>query len=516
MSCARTSLLLALVLSGAASRGDDGVVRLTPGVNGAASPRGGRIAFQKRHGRFVKLGVYDLATCQTRWVEDGAVCAAFPAWSSDGSTLIYALGDRVHTAYENWQSPGCREGYRLRTWRDGVKTDVLEHGRWYDCSPSFAPDGSNVWYCSNRAIAGDTDGDFFGNRLWRMTCGRPQSGVCAYDPRLSSAAGVSQPVVSPGGRVVCWAELADFSQSWCLKAAHPESLADCVRVTPVRMAAYAPNWRPDGRYLTFTGCSPTDTCWSVYLMDPRKSLMRRVCAGENSSFLPESGRWSVVFDRDGHICRRPLAEADYPTAADYVSGTEGIATPWDEPEKVLFATNAPSGGEIRATLDVANDPRFVFDGEGTSFWRVTFDWNGDVTEALQSLVLLSYAESGNGSQLYLALHGKAHYSTRQNDAGRTQAYAYDPSVLSGRGVHTITGIRSDSCVRVSVDDGPVCAESAYPNGLLGLKTPRVLRIGADAPADTRILSVTIGSGWPAAVPKPRLRDAGDFDWEGVE
>lgn len=494
--------------------------RLVAGVNGSASPAGGRIAFQKRFGQYVRLGLYDIAAASLTWLEEGEVCAAFPSWSPDGSTILYALGDRSHTAYENWISPGLAEGYRLRTWRDGVKTDILRHGRWYDCSPSFAPDGRTIWYCSNNWIEGDANDDYFGNRLWRATLGEPESGRCIYDPKVSSAAGVSQPVVSPNGEVVCWAELTDFSQSWGLMVSRTDGEFRGVRITPTRMSAYSPNWSPDGRYLAFTACGVTDTCWSVYLMDPRLGRIRRVCAGENPSFLREGAGLSLVFDRDRYLWKRPLTESDYPREGDEMPVYEDGFKPWTVAPTTLFSLASSSAEGLNTNVtDVAG---LAFDATSTTWWKVRFDWAGG-TDDCQTLMQMMYKEHNLGSMVYLrfdkglGFSGNPHYSTRQNDAAKTQAYVYSKTPLTEKGVHTVVGIRADSHLWISVDGAQVSGEGTYLAGLIPLDTPRKLAIGgASLSEGTRVLAVEIGTGWPADVPMPTPADISGFDWGAVK
>ena len=116
------------------------------GVNGVMSPDASCVAFQRTEGIYVNLGLYYLSDGRIEWIENGAAdrtCGAFPSWTADGS-LIYSLGTRSHTAYENWYG-GRQEGYVIRIWKDGVSRDVLTRARGYDCMPSLAPDGRTVY-----------------------------------------------------------------------------------------------------------------------------------------------------------------------------------------------------------------------------------------------------------------------------------------------------------------------------------------------------------------------------------
>ena len=75
---------------------------LVKGFNGALSPDGTTLAFQRDAGAETWLGLYDLRTGASTWAEKGPGRAAFPCWTRTGD-LFYSYGNELHTAFETWK-----------------------------------------------------------------------------------------------------------------------------------------------------------------------------------------------------------------------------------------------------------------------------------------------------------------------------------------------------------------------------------------------------------------------------
>ena len=484
---------------------------LVKGFNGALSPDGATLAFQRDAGAETWLGLYDLRTGATTWAEKGLGRAAFPCWTHTGD-LLYSFGNELHTAFETWHG-NLQEGYGIRLrGADGTARDVLERGRWRDYSPCLSPDGATLWFVTSRPPAGHPrTNDFVGSCLARADLSRrdgdspyggsPCGGEIVYYPNANWGAGVSQPVVSPDSRLLAWAELTTFALPWRIMAARVDALDRSALLTPPDMAAYAPNWSPDGSLLTFTGCRGDDPGWHVYVLDPALNRMRRICVGENSSFAPDGK--SLVYDRDGTIYRRPFGEADHPTVNDLVAKT-AEAHPWTEAEKVLYA-----GTNLGRSPNVPLPTSCAFGSDQTFFVRAKVDWDGD-TNRLQVVAFGAYAEHVLGFQLYFALNGRPHVGTRSPAGHHVCLHTHDP--LAKAGVHEITGIRSKGRLWLSVDGAePLCAEF---DGLIALDRPKGMDVGRDLVPKSKLLSLEVGRGWPANVPAPSGR--GLNDWRNLK
>jgi len=124
---------------------------LVRGTGPVFSPDGARVAFRRFEDGAFKLGVFELATGGTEWIEEGPGNAAYPAWTPNGA-LVYTFGNDSETAYEAWQS-GSTNGYGLRIREpDGTKRD-LTGGRCRDYTPCVSPDGRSVYFVTTRGVA---------------------------------------------------------------------------------------------------------------------------------------------------------------------------------------------------------------------------------------------------------------------------------------------------------------------------------------------------------------------------
>ena len=517
--------LLAMAVQGASV--DTGVSRpLVKGFNGAISPDGTTLAFQRDAGAETWLGLYDLRTDATTWAEKGPGRAAFPCWTRAGD-LLYSYGNELHTAFETWKG-NLPEGYGIRLrGKDGTSRDVLVRGRWRDYSPCLSTDGRTLWFVTSRPPPGHPRAkDFIGSCLakadvtgclaqadltGRAVAPRPPSSI-VYWPSENWGTGVSQPVVSPDGKLLAWAELTTFALPWRIMAARVDDLAHPVTLTPADMAAYAPNWSPDGTLLTFTGCRGDDPGWHVYVLDPALNRIRRICLGENSSFAPDGK--GLVYDRDGTVYLRPFGAADRPTANDPLA-KPADASPWKEAETVLYA-----GTNFTRTAQVPLPAACAFGDDQTFFVRAKVDWDGDASR-FQVMAFGRYAEHPLGFQVYFALNGRPHVGTRDANGHHVCLHTREP--LAKAGVYEITGIRSKGRLWLYVDDGgragarpspaePICAE--FGDGLIALDHPQQMAIGSGLLPKSRLLSLEVGRGWPANVPVPR--GGGLNDWRNLQ
>ena len=515
-----------VVLSMVAAYAACGEEALVKGFNGALSPDGTTLAFQRDAGAETWLGLYDLRTGATTWAEKGPGRAAFPCWARTGD-LLYSFGNELHTAFETWKG-NLKEGYAIRLrGKDGTSRDVLPRGRWRDYSPCLSPDGHTLWFVTSRPPPGHPRAkDFIGSCLakadvtgclaqadltGRAVAPRPPSSI-VYWPSENWGTGVSQPVVSPDGKLLAWAELTTFALPWRIMAARVDDLAHPVTLTPADMAAYAPNWSPDGTLLTFTGCRGDDPGWHVYVLDPALNRIRRICLGENSSFAPDGK--GLVYDRDGTVFLRPFGAADRPTANDPLA-KPADASPWKEAETVLYA-----GTNFTRTAQVPLPAACAFGDDQTFFVRAKVDWDGDASR-FQVMAFGRYAEHPLGFQLYFALNGRPHVGTRDANGHHVCLHTREP--LAKAGVYEITGIRSKGRLWLYVDDGgragarpspaePICAE--FGDGLIALDHPQQMAIGSGLLPKSRLLSLEVGRGWPANVPVPR--GGGLNDWRNLQ
>lgn len=480
-----------------------GEVTLTEGTNGALSPDRTCLAFQRDAGDETWLGVMDLKDGRIDWIEKGPGRSAFPSWTRSGA-LLYAHGDILHSAYANWQLGGS-EGYGIRIRENGTSRDLLPRGRWFDYSPLLAGDGQTLWFCSSRPDP--KEAHQIHSSVCRVRLDRTNAVEVLYTPRIGHPCGVSQPVVSPDGRQVVWGELQDVHSTWCLMAARADDFSRCAVLTPPEMAAYAPNFSPDGSLIVFTGYREADPGWCVYVLDPARGAAKRLCRGENASFASDGQ--GLIYDFEGKIRRRAFTAADRPGTAD-IWPKAAYRERWCvEEEKILWHWDGPSNGKRPLPAEAA------FGNTRTLFIRMTLTWDGKSGKAI-SLVTLYYKDAG----LYLSNRGNACMLTADEkgcvslwigNAIRWGQFVRSRSALRPGQEQTVTAIVSDGAIWMSLNGEPP-ERMVLAAGQVRLDEP----VGAEAyqPAGVKTKRSEVGAGWPANVPQPRL--FGAYGWEDVK
>ena len=285
-----------------------GEVALVPGEEASFSPDGTKLLFQRQVGDAFRVGVRDVATGAETWVRTDGGHALQPSWGPDGSVL-YTWGHSRETALAADRVRSA-DGCNLWLWKDGANRR-LTTGRVREYSAAFAPDG-RIYCASTRGAEGrEPPGDFINaSYLFRVD---PDGRTTCVHEAVGTKGGVTGPRVSSDGRLLVWAQTAAFAQTWRLMLARVEEPGRFLPLTPWTTCAYAPAWHPDGVHLAFTGFTPGDPGWGIYLMHVRSGALRRVADGRNPSFADNGRR--LVYDRDGTVYARPLGADDLPDPA---------------------------------------------------------------------------------------------------------------------------------------------------------------------------------------------------------
>lgn len=475
----------------------DADVLLVDGVNGSLSPDGLKLAFQRNVGNDTHLGVLHLKNGRIEWVEKGPGRAAYPFWTPQG-ILLYSHGNVFSSPFKGREGSPV-EGYAIRAFKDGKVRDLLRPERRLDYSPVLDPDGRTLWFCSTMKLPDKEKAIGSHSSICKADSLKPDSAEFVYTPNTDRPCGVSQIAVSPNGRHIVWGEMADIHMPWGLMASRTDDFSRRVALTPPEMAAYAPNWSPDGRLIAFTGYREGDPGWCVYLLDPALGAVRRLCRGENPSFAADGK--SVIFDRDGDIRRRIVRKDDIPTPADRWAVSPARQN-WFTPEKVLWRAENAEHGRVPMPEDA------VFGTTKTLFIRAKVVWNG--VQPSQEILCASYGEHRAGFQLYISEVGKPTMVSR-NAIMLWQYVAWQKPLVPGR-EYELTGIRTDGALWISVDGGPA-ERVVLGAGQITLDHPETFMIGNGFTAGSEIRMVEVGSGWPVNVPRPRGINA--FAWEDI-
>ena len=470
---------VALLLVSACQRTQPICERVCDGGAPSYSKDGRYMAFQRAAGGKMRVGILDLKTGNTVWPEaEGNSC--HPFFVADGS-LVYSYGNITNTAHQRFVLKESQDGYGIRRWKDGVAS-YLTHGLWRDYQPSVSPDGRRLYFCTQRPHEGAPP---LRIDVMDIEGGKPVPFILPAGQPYGDAA-VGQPVVSPDGRMIAWAQINTTYDVWHVLAARLDDLDNACAVSPMDMVAYAPRWSPDGETIAFTGYREGDPRWCVYLASLRTGNVRKLCEGEDPDFAPDGK--SIAYSDDGVIYRRSIeCDTSHPPLA--------VVDQLKEPEKVMFSTN----GVPAALVDVRIPPECVIERGETCFIRISFIWSGD-TNCLQEVGRAGWLPSDCSLQLYIQKGGHPNFSIR--DINWQQTYLPATRPLSGAGEHTLTGIRTKEAIYLSVDDSPA-AVAPITRGVAPLARPGKVAFAAPAfkPMD-RIVSFELGTGWPANVPKP--------------
>ena len=435
----------------------------------AISRDGRYLAFQRVEGVNVHLGVMDLATGSIDWAVRGATTAtknenAFhPAWGP-GNALVYSYANITNTAYRRFSAKRQGDGYSLRVRQGGVTRDIIgDFARNFN--PSFSPDGGCVYFCRQN------DG-FTGLARIDLRGGKPDE-FLALPARDT---GLGQPVVSPDGKALAYAELAD--SNWTLKVAALPGLDERSSVIPGAHTAYAPNWTPDGRHLVYTGFAPGDPCWGVYIVNVRDRSFRRLADGTDPCVTPD-GKF-VYYSRTGRIYRRALSADDFPVAA------VPPPDPRSEPmRKIATFKDVAQNREVKTVkFDTTGLPSFA-----SWYMRISFDWDGSSNNCF----LLSGSVTGAGNAYFFVIGGAVSFHAM---GGPTRFVATDGRPLAA-GTHRACLVHgSDGVFYGRIDGGPWVARSGtFETGpLKGVAELTTFPNGVRKQAEVR--DFEFGVGWP--------------------
>ena len=460
--------------------------RLCAGGAPSFSKDGRYLACQRAVDDKIRVVVRDLKSGNEVWPEEeGNAC--HPFFAPDGS-IVYAYANITNTAYQRFMLNGPQDGYGIRRWKDGVATD-LTHGLWRDYQPSVSPDGKHLYFCTQRPHDGAPP---LRIDVLEMDGGKPQPFILPAGQPYGDAA-VGQPVVSPDGQMIAWAQINTTYDVWHILAARIDNTDNVCAVSPPDMVAYAPRWSPDGKMIAFTGYRDGDPRWCVYLASLESGKVWRFCEGEDPDFTADGK--SIAYSDGGVIYLRSYWENGHLARSCQCDQRAGRPLFQCEPEKVMFATN----GVPAVLTDVRIPKECVWERGQTCFIRARFVWSGD-TSCLQEVCRAGWLPSDCSLQLYIQKGGHPNFSIR--DINWQQTYLPATRPLSGAGEHTLTGIRTKEAIYLSVDDGPA-AVASITRSVAPLDRPGKVAFAAPVfkPMD-RIVSFELGTGWPTNVPKP--------------
>ena len=456
---------------------------LGEGTCGVYSPDGGKIALQRVVDGKSRVGVLDRATGRFAWVEKDAGNAAYPAWSPSGDAIVYSYGNETNTA---WAAKNGDTGYHLRIWRRGDGMREITTGRFRDYMPSFSRDGRKIFFASTRCASPDV---FLATRSGVYSVDVDGGELTYLVPSHVNDEGAGQPVVSPDGKLLALAQIANFYLPWRIMCARMDKPEIVCAVSPKGQSAYAPRWTPDGKHIIYTGFSKGDPGWCVYVLNPRTGGVKRICEGRNPDVHP-SGAF-LLYDDGAKLYERPFAAADLPTGT-VVDEESRI---FDEQERIVWrSAETPN---YPATIPMTE--AFNFGKERTFFVRAKVRYTTSDTR-FRHFLTGEYEGAKLGFELFID-RNRPKFGVR--DGGGAYMGVMADIVFEPGREYTLTGIRTAEALSIYVE-GKTLQEmkfsTTYP-----LDSPIRLEVGPTLSGKDEILLGEVGTGWPSNVPHPVTR-----------
>ena len=456
---------------------------LGEGTCGVYSPDGGKIALQRTVEGKSRVGVFDRASGRFAWVDKGAGNAAYPAWAPSGDAIAYAYGNETNTA---WVAKGGDTGYHLRIWRRGEGVREITTGRFRDYMPSFSRDGKKIFFVSTRCASPDV---FLATRSGVYSVNVDGSELSYLVPSHVNDEGAGQPVVSPDGKLLALAQIANFYLPWRIMCARLDKPDIVCAVSPKGQSAYAPRWTPDGRHIVYTGFSKDDPGWCVYVLNPRTGGVKRICEGRNPDVHP-SGRF-LLYDDGKKLYERPFGAADLPTNA--VADEESRI--YDEPERIVWRSEEKPDYPATVPMTAA----FNFGKERTFFVRAKVRYTTSDTR-FRHFLTGEYEGAKLGFELFID-RNRPKFGVR--DGGGAYMGVMADIVLEPGREYMLTGIRTTESLYIYVD-GMTLQELKFST-TYSLDRPIRMEVGPTLSGKDEILLGEVGTGWPSNVPHPVTR-----------
>ncbi|MBR3221116.1 MAG: PD40 domain-containing protein [Kiritimatiellae bacterium] len=458
---------------------------LGEGTCGVYSPDGGKIALQCVVDGKSRVGVLDRATGRFAWVEKDAGNAAYPAWSPSGDAIVYSYGNETNSA---WAAKGGDTGYHLRIWRRGEGVREITTGRFRDYMPSFSRDGRKIFFVSTRCASPDV---FLATRSGVYSVNVDGSELSYLVPSHVNDEGAGQPVVSPDGKLLALAQIANFYLPWRIMCARLDKPEVVCAVSPKGQSAYAPRWTPDGKHIVYTGFSKGDPGWCVYVLNPRTGGVKRICEGRNPDVHPSGAL--LLYDDGRSLYERPFGADDLPGADEVVVDEESRL--YDEPERLIWRSEKP---DYPATIPMTD--AFRFGADRTFFVRAKVRYTPAASPRFRHFLTGEYEGAKLGFELFID-HGRPKFGARDGDGAYMGAVS--DMVLEAGHEYVLTGIRTSSALFIYVE-GKSLQEMKF-SATYPLDRPIQMEVGPTLSGKDEILLGEVGTGWPANVPHPITR-----------
>lgn len=192
-------------------------------VGGNIGPNGGDIFTMNPDGS-------DVTQLTTFAANGGAACCGF--WSPDGRRLVFAAQPAGAPTYQLWMMNANGSNQR----------QLLNDPNWFDISPTFSPDGSQIVFTRFNAV--------FQGAIYRIAAdGTGLTALADFspDPDISDF----DPVYSPDGATIAFDSGLRSGLIYAVFLMNPDG-SHIRPVSPAWLEGEMPDWSPDGETMIFS------------------------------------------------------------------------------------------------------------------------------------------------------------------------------------------------------------------------------------------------------------------------
>lgn len=460
-----------------------------PGESPVFSPDSSKVAFQRAHRGGLAVFERDLQTGAERVIAgDGKMLAGQPAYATDGRIVFVACSITNTAAQAKRFAP--LDGCNVYCETNGQIRRLTE-GRYFETTPFVSREGRLYWSVYGLSSGASAyDGIGYDRPIPALVSANiPATGLARpeilYVPTSrNGSVGVSQPALSPDGRLLAWAEVDSLRGVWHVCASRLDNPDDKVVITPAQMVAYAPRFAPDSQRIIFSGYQEGDKGWSVYLYDLATGMMRWLTDGCEPCLSRDGTR--LACSREGVVYVKSLLKEQ--CQFDEESQSE-IDFPQEE---VRFRLKGPHSG----TMPLNRAGGLTFGTEHPFFIRTRMR----VVTADELRIAISVRYDGVASAVRVYLKNRAVVFSLRSGENRECPNPFPirsplPSEV------TCVGIRMGDRSYVSVNGAPPQA-LLFTRDTLALNCPESITVGSGVKNEVFVRDVEIGTGWPSDVPLP--------------
>lgn len=195
--------------------------------------------------------IEELAGGSTHELAKGSADAAYmdPAWSPDGAQIAFALRHKDDSDLGLMQADGSGQTFLTHN-----ASDVVAQNLWA-AKPAWSPDGSRLVYSSDRG----KDGPNIDLRLWQLTlASRAYSQLTVPDIQAGGDADAAYRPGHPGQVVYTrWSYDANATSTYATLVLLDLNTKEHFALTTPKDTDFQPAWSPDGKTLAFIRRGPS-------------------------------------------------------------------------------------------------------------------------------------------------------------------------------------------------------------------------------------------------------------------